>query len=144
MSETHSGEALLHGGGAHGPATDDAETIGELGGAPVASAKRDIRRGPSNASSSYSAANRSDASGEVSVPGGGGPHGGFYNNNNMGNNNNNDAVYDDAAFRQAGPYDGSYTVTPPIIREVQARRNTRIESPSIVPPPGNAGIAQNF
>jgi len=47
---------------------------------------------------------------------------------------------------QAGAY-GDHTYGgggQPVIRDVQARRNTRIESPSMSYQQGNAGIAQNF
>ncbi|KAL5333775.1 hypothetical protein BJX70DRAFT_380027 [Aspergillus crustosus] len=37
------------------------------------------------------------------------------------------------------PYGGQ-----PVIRDVQARRNTQIQNPSVFPRQGNAGIAQNF
>lgn len=51
---------------------------------------------------------------------------------------------DGAAQNGGGPFvDNSYGA-PPVIRDVQARRNTRIESPSVFPQQGNAGIAQNF
>lgn len=132
-SDVPSGDPLLT-DSTH-PLTPDGETIGELGGAPVAGTRRDIHRGPSNASSSYSAANRSDASGEGSLPGAGHP-GNYYNGDG--------AYYDDGHYNHHGQLvDGSYG-SQPIIRDVQARRNTRIENPSIVPPQGNAGIAQNF
>ncbi|EON62678.1 hypothetical protein W97_01902 [Coniosporium apollinis CBS 100218] len=110
--------------------TMDSETIGALGAAPVASSNRaDVRRGPSNASSSYSAGNRSDHSDPpVPVP-------------------NPQDYYNDNAYFQPGPYgDGPYggVVQQPVIRDVSARRNTRIENPSVFPQQGNSGIAQNF
>lgn len=134
MSEAPSGEPLLN--GAHRPTSADSETIGELGGAPVAGTKRDIHRGPSNASSSYSAANRSDVSGDGSVPG-------VAHSTTSGGLS--EGALEDAPFRTHGPYDVPYGGAPPVIRDVQARRNTRIENPTVYPPPpGNAGIAQNF
>ncbi|KAJ9656208.1 hypothetical protein H2201_008620 [Coniosporium apollinis] len=110
--------------------TMDSETIGALGAAPVASSNRaDVRRGPSNASSSYSAGNRSDHSDPpVPVP-------------------NPQDYYTDNAYFQPGPYgDSPYggVVQQPVIRDVSARRNTRIENPSVFPQQGNSGIAQNF
>ena len=133
-SDVHSGDPLV--GSPNGrPLTAGSETLGALGAAPAAmSNSRDIRRGPSNASSAYSGANRSDASGEASVPGGApGPH--YYN----------DGTYYDEAIPQHGPYgDGTYGGGQPVIRDVQARRDTRIESPLVFPQQGNAGIAQNF
>ncbi|UPX17223.1 uncharacterized protein EKO05_0007590 [Ascochyta rabiei] len=89
-----------------------------------------VQRGPSNASSSYSAANRSDASGEY--PG-------------MAANPNE--YYDNQGYYQTSPYgntDPYGTGQQPVIRDVSARRNTRIENPSVFPQQGNSGIAQNF
>ena len=113
----------------HRPETGDSETIGALGAAPAAGNRqdRDIHRGPSNASSAYSAAHQSDTSGD------GGPQ--YYNEH----------MYYDDGIPQHGPYgDGNFGGGPPVIRDVQARRNTRIENPSILPQQGNVGIAQNF
>ncbi|KAI9804026.1 MAG: hypothetical protein M1833_000307 [Piccolia ochrophora] len=130
-SEAHSGDPLLN--SPNRPATAESEPVGALGTGPSAAANRDIRRGPSNASSSYSAANQSDGSGDAPIPAG--AHGANYYNTD----------YDDGNFHQAGPYgEGAYSGGQPVIRDVQARRNTRIESPSVVPHQGNAGIAQNF
>ncbi|KAI9670441.1 MAG: hypothetical protein M1829_004764 [Trizodia sp. TS-e1964] len=129
-SEVQSGDPLIN---SHEPYQLDTEPIGALGAGPVAGNRQDMHRGPSNASSSYSAANRSDASGEAPIPIG----------NHMAGNYHNEAAYYDE--QQQGPYaDGSYGAGQPVIRDVPARRNTRIENPSIVPPQGNAGIAQNF
>ncbi|CAH0059351.1 unnamed protein product [Clonostachys solani] len=86
-----------------------------------------VDRGPSNASSSYSAANRSDGSdiqGGVSYGQG--------------------ATYYDVQDQE--PYtDGHYHDTPaqPVIRDNPARRNTRIENTSHYPQQ-SAGISQNF
>ena len=115
------------------PLSGDSETIGALGVAPAAMGNRQergINRGPSNASSAYSGANRSENSGE------GPPHAlttpQYYN----------EGMTYDEAVPQHGPFgDGSYGGGQPIIRDVQARRNTRIENPSIFP---QSGIAQNF
>lgn len=133
-SDVQSGDPLV--GSPNGrPDTAGSETLGALGAAPVAmSNTRDIHRGPSNASSAYSGANRSDASGELPVPGGA-PGAQYYN----------DGIYYDEGIPQHGPYgDGTYGGGQPVIRDVQARRNTRIENPSVFPQQGNAGIAQNF
>lgn len=118
-------------------AAGETEPIGVLGAAPVAAANSrnaDIHRGPSNASSAYSAANRSEASEE----------------SHMSAAHHNGAFYDDNPYYndmqpQYGAYgDGPYSNNQPVIRDVQARRNTRIESPAVFPRQGNAGIAQNF
>ncbi|KAI9750269.1 MAG: hypothetical protein M4579_006533 [Chaenotheca gracillima] len=108
------------------PAESPTETVGALGGAPVAGANRqdNIHRGTSNASSSYSAANRSDSSGDGPFAGGAHPAG-YYANE-----------LEDSNYYAGGGQ--------PVIRDVQARRNTRIENPSVVPQKGNTGISQNF
>ncbi|OCK81743.1 hypothetical protein K432DRAFT_350443 [Lepidopterella palustris CBS 459.81] len=128
VSEGHSADPLMAGGRRE---TMDSETIGALGAAPVAGQNRsDIHRGPSNASSSYSAGNRSDNSGDIPLP-----------------MSNPQDYYNEAGYYQPGPYagDGAYGVgQQPVIRDVQARRNTRIENPSVFPQQGNSGIAQNF
>ena len=114
--------------------TQDSDNLGQLGaagGAPVAgAAKGDVHRGPSNASSSYSNAARSSSSDGAPMPGTSPQD--YYPNDNPYSH---------------GPYgDGTYGggQGEPIVRDVAARRNTRIENPSIRPPPGNSGIAQNF
>ncbi|PYH41807.1 uncharacterized protein BP01DRAFT_376718 [Aspergillus saccharolyticus JOP 1030-1] len=115
----------------------ETEPIGVLGAAPAAAANNrnvDIHRGPSNASSAYSAANRSEASDESHMSATH-PTGGFYDDN----------PYYSEIQPQYGAYgDGPYGGAPPVIRDVQARRNTRIENPAVFPRQGNAGIAQNF
>ncbi|KAF2142466.1 uncharacterized protein K452DRAFT_19310 [Aplosporella prunicola CBS 121167] len=106
--------------------TMDSEGIGALGAAPVAvNRQSDIHRGPSNASSSYSAANRSDSSDNIPMQ----PdvQTQYY-----------DSGYPYQAYNPNG-YDGQ-----PVVQNVGARRNTRIENPSQYPPAGNSGIAQNF
>ena len=91
----------------------------------------DIRRGPSNASSAYSnGPPHSEASSDVpGVPG----H--YYEQEQPYN-----------VYNNGGPYgDGSYGGTngQPVIRDVQARRNTRIERAPTMPQT-QGGIAQNF
>lgn len=134
-SEAHSSEPLNENGR---PLTQDSETIGALGAAPIASGRqeKDIHRGPSNASSAYSGPARSDGSEDAAGPGGAPGNAQYYDEN---------AYYNDAQ-PQHGPYgDGTYGgSSQPVIRDVQARRNTRIEKPSVFPQQGNAGIAQNF
>ena len=116
------------------PLSEDSETIGALGTGPTNGNRQDIHRGTSNASSAYSGAHRSDTSGEGAVPGGA-PAQQYYN----------EGMFYDEGMPQHGPYgDGSYGGGQPVIRDVSARRNTRIENPSVIPQQGNAGIAQNF
>jgi hypothetical protein len=88
----------------------------------------DIRRGISNASSAYSTAHHSDSSDDAVQ---GAPVGSQY--------------YEDHGRPQPNAYgEMTYGGPQPVIRDVQARRNTRIETPTVVPQHGNAGIAQNF
>lgn len=114
------------------------DEVGALGVAPAAGANPPIRRGPSNASSAYSNGARSDTSdGEPPLP-------------------NSLAVgqpYDytpgqQYGYGQHGPYgDGSYGGAQesgmPVVRDVSARRNTRIQQGGQYQQ-GNSGIAQNF
>ncbi|KAF7115244.1 hypothetical protein CNMCM5793_001671 [Aspergillus hiratsukae] len=114
----------------------ETEPIGVLGAAPPAANNRttDIHRGPSNASSAYSAANRSEAS-EESHMSATHPNAAFYEDN---------PYYSDMQGQYGAYGDGPYVPNQPVIRDVQARRNTRIENPAVFPRQGNAGIAQNF
>jgi hypothetical protein len=121
-SDGQSGEPLVNGPGAGG---DD---IGALGAAPAASGNRGVHRGPSNASSAYSGANYSDGSGDAPLPGGSPQEYGGY-------------MHPDEAIGTANYGDGGWAAQP-VIKDVSARRNTRIENPSVIPHQG--GIAQNF
>jgi hypothetical protein len=89
-----------------------------------------VHRGDSNASSNYSAMTRSDNSDNA--------HAAQFERRFYGP----DGVYDEAYNYSNQPY----TASPPIIQDVQARRNTRIETPTSAhyPQQGNSGIAQNF
>ncbi|KAI1855155.1 hypothetical protein JX266_000020 [Neoarthrinium moseri] len=121
VSDTKSGEPLMS-DGSHSP---EGEILGAMGPATSDNRGGNVHRGPSNASSSYSAAGRSDGSAEngIGVAYGGG---GYYDQ--YGNN----------------PYDnGQQAGGQPIIRDNPARRNTRIENPSHYPQQ-SAGISQNF
>lgn len=116
--------------------SDGIGALGAVGGAAPNSTQNasGVHRGISNASSSYSAANRSDNSGEY--PG-------------MPMSNPQDYYNDNQGYYQSGPYGNNdpYAAQQqpqPIIRDVSARRNTRIENPSVFPQQGNSGIAQNF
>lgn len=107
------------------------EPAGVLGAMAAAgtNSNGDIKRGPSNASSAYSAAGHSDVS-EESHMSAAHPSGGYYGDN---------PYYADTQYGAYG--DDTYQ---PVIRDVQARRNTHIENPGVYPHQGNAGIAQNF
>jgi len=120
--------------------TMSSDELGALGAAPVAgtaAAAGNVRRGPSNASSRYSNGAHSDGSGpdDPVIQGGAGqPY---------------DYGYDQSGpYGQTGPYnDGSYggaASDMPIVRDVSARRNTRIQQASGHYQQGNSGIAQNF
>lgn len=109
------------------------EVMGAMG--PSAGGNRDINRGPSNASSSYSAANRSDGSGEG--PGGYNGGGQYYDQYGSGNPYNDATPY-------GSPPNRAEVSGQPVIRDVSARRNTRIENPSHYPGQQSAGISQNF
>ena len=127
FGENNSGDPLMDQNGAY------AEPVGALGAAPVSANKgTGVNRGPSNASSAYSGgANVSDTSGErVSPIDAGSP-----------------PYYSEYMSPEAGmPHDhadGSWGGQP-VIKDVSARRNTRIENPSVFPQQGNSGISQNF
>lgn len=109
--------------------TMDSDGVAALGSGPAAGQNvSNIHRGPSNASSSYSAGNRSDNSGDYPIP-----------------VNNAQDYYTENGYYQPNPYDNGYAGgQQPVIRDVSARRNTRIENPSVFPQQGNSGIAQNF
>jgi hypothetical protein len=113
--------------------TLDADGIAALGAAPNAittnTKQSGVARGPSNASSSYSAGNHSDNSAEY-----------------PGMPMSNPQEFYEPGFYQNGPYggDNAYASQQPIIRDVSARRNTRIENPSVFPQQGNSGVATNF
>ncbi|KAF2847943.1 hypothetical protein T440DRAFT_470536 [Plenodomus tracheiphilus IPT5] len=121
--------------------TLDSDGIGALGaanGAVAANSAQNatgVHRGPSNASSSYSAANHSDNSGEYPGMAAGGNPQEYYNDQ---------GYYQSGPYGQGDPYGGASANQQPIIRDVSARRNTRIENPSVFPQQGNSGIAQNF
>ena len=119
-----------------GTRSPEGEILGAMGPSAGNNRNGDVRRGPSNASSSYSAGGRS----EGSIDGGG-----------IGYANAADATY----YNQYGtnnPYTETTYGSPPrpselagapIIRDNPARRNTRIESPAHYPQQ-TANVSQNF
>ncbi|UZP34096.1 hypothetical protein NXS19_001912 [Fusarium pseudograminearum] len=117
MSDARSGEPLMD--GSHSP---EGEILGAMGPSAANNRGADVHRGPSNASSSYSAAGRSDASDPVGVPYDAGSA--YYDQ------------YSQNPYSDNGPQQA-------IIRDNPARRNTRIENPSHYPQQ-SAGISQNF
>lgn len=93
-----------------------------------------IHRGPSNASSAYSAGGAHSEISSEHIPTMPGP----YQHEEVPYN-----VYNEMNFGQ-NPYGDAYSQQgdQPVIRDVQARRNTRIERAPTFPQQG--GIAQNF
>lgn len=117
------------------PPSPEGEILGAMGPS-AANNRADVRRGPSNASSSYSAAGRSDGSGDgpIGVAYGGGSN--QYYDQYGGGNPYVDNGYGGQPVEAGGQ---------PVIRDVTARRNTRIENPAHYPQQTQtAGISQNF
>ena len=132
-SDGHSSDPLVG-----RPPTGESD-LGALGAAPVAgSARQDrgVHRGPSNASSAYSnGPARSEGSDDIPLPGGAVAEPYYHD----------DSPYYNDGQAPTGLYgENQHGTGQPVIRDVQARRNTRIEKPSVFPQPGNSGIAQNF
>lgn len=137
VSDTRSGDPLVGSSPNGRPLSGGSEVLGAMGPATSSNRNDDMHRGPSNASSSYSAANRSDGSGEAGVPGGALGAAQYYSNDQYGNTN----PYTETSY--GSPPGRAEMSGQPIIRDVQARRNTRIENPSHFPQQ-SAGISQNF
>lgn len=121
----------------HRPATGESSTMGAMGPPGAAAGAGGLARGTSNASSNYSAfahSDHSDPNNNVGQAIGGGPNDRYYGHPGPA------GYYDD------GGYDPTYDESaPPIIRDVDARRNTRIETPTQDHfPQETRGIAQNF
>jgi len=139
LSDTRSGEQLMHDGS---PPSPEGEILGAMG--PSASNNRggaDVHRGLSNASSSYSGPPHSDGSGDAPIGVAYGSGAQYYDQYGNGN------PYTDGAYpggRQGGsPPETSELSGQPVIRDVTARRNTRIENPAHYPQQ-SVGISQNF
>ena len=134
---SHSGEPLVDGHdaydgmGAGAAGAGGAAAAGAAGyrnkNPPGEPGTNGMKRGPSNASSQYSAAGHTDTSDDAP-----GPDHGY-----------------DTNYSQFTPYRQGTGNTfddnaQPVIRDVDARRNTKIENPSTLPLQGNSGIAANF
>ncbi|OLN95389.1 putative serine-rich protein C11G7.01 [Colletotrichum chlorophyti] len=132
-TDTRSGEPLIN-DGSYSP---DGEILGAMGPSAALNRGAGVQRGPSNASSSYSAGNRSDTSDGIGMAysGSGSVGGGNTYYDQYGNNPYADNSYGDRPTELPGQ---------PVIRDNPARRNTRIENPSHYPQQQNAGISQNF
>nr|XP_036584260.1 transmembrane alpha-helix domain-containing protein [Colletotrichum truncatum]KAF6793649.1 transmembrane alpha-helix domain-containing protein [Colletotrichum truncatum] len=129
MSGGNTGEPLIN-DGSYSP---DGEILGAMGPSAALNRGVGVQRGPSNASSSYSAGNRSDTSD--------GGIGMAYSGSNAYYDQYGNNPYSDNSYGDQRP-----TELPgqPVIRDNPARRNTRIENPSHYPQQQNAGISQNF
>lgn len=153
-SDAHSGDPLV--GRDPRRETMSSDEMGALGmSAAATTGAAGVRRGPSNASSTYSHAGaRSDVS-DLDRPDM--PIGQAYDYSNpaaYGSSYGAGApLAANGAYGQHGPYgDGSYggggvqdghAGGMPVVRDVDARRNTRIQQPGTYQQ-GNTGIAQNF
>lgn len=112
--------------GVDGHQSPEGEILGAMGPSTANNQRGNVRRGPSNASSSYSAGAPSDGSGEIGMAYSEGQGQGY-------------AQYDPYSENQYGSPPGGQ----PVIKDNPARRNTRIENPSHYPQQ-SAGISQNF
>ncbi|GKT49404.1 putative serine/threonine-protein kinase [Colletotrichum spaethianum] len=132
-TDTHSGEPLIN-DGSYSP---DGEILGAMGPSAALNRGAGVQRGPSNASSSYSAGNHSDTSDGIGMA--------YSGSTSAGNGNGYYDQYANNPYSE-GPYDQRANELPgqPVIRDNPARRNTRIENPSHYPQQQNAGISQNF
>lgn len=131
-SDGHSSDPLVH-----NRDTMNSDDLGALGVAPAAAAGNQggIRRGPSNASSAYSAGGRSDHSDDIPpVPA---PNQQYDYNPGQGYGYSQHGPYGD------GTYGGGQDPSMPVVRDLNARRNTQIR-PGGAYQQGNSGIAQNF
>lgn len=125
VSDSRSGEPLNE--GSHSP---EGEILGAMGPSAADNRGANVARGPSNASSSYSAGARSDGSGEGGI-------GVAYSNPEYYNQYGSNNPYAENNGQRPSELGGA-----PVIRDNPARRNTRIENPAHYPQ--NAGISQNF
>lgn len=109
----------------------EGEILGAMGPA-AANNRGDVRRGASNASSSYSAGRSDGSEGGVGVAyGGAGAGGGYYDQ------------YGSSPYEAGYGNAGDNMPAPPIIRDNPARRSARVENPGHFPQQ-SAGISQNF
>ncbi|PSR80294.1 hypothetical protein BD289DRAFT_374284, partial [Coniella lustricola] len=117
---TYPGDPLAN----EGHMSPEGEILGAMGPNSANNRAGNVRRGPSNASSSYSAGAPSDGSGEIGM-----------------------AYSGEQGYTQYDPYSenqlGPQGAAQPVIRDNPARRNTRIENPAHYPQQ-SAGISQNF
>lgn len=134
VSDTRSDNPLVGPNGR--PLSPESDPLGAMGPAAATNRTGDIHRGPSNASSSYSAGARSDGSGEGAVPGGAYGQAQYYSGDNNYGGAYGEGQYGSPPRAEMGGQ--------PVIRDNLARRATRIENPSHFPTQASAGISQNF
>jgi len=139
-TDGHSNAPLINDRG-NPPSTADSSVLGAMNGPQTADNTEGIHRGISNASSNYSAVTHSTQS-DTGQP----------LSHHDAQYYGADAAYEDGYYYSGNPPhqypdDAGYSQAP-VIRDVQARRNTRIETPTNThfPQQGNtgSGIAQNF
>jgi len=139
-TDGHSNAPLINDRG-YPPSTADSSVLGAMNGPQTADNTEGIHRGISNASSNYSAVTHSTQS-DIGQP----------LSHHDAQYYGADAAYEDGYYYSGNPPhqypdDAGYSQAP-VIRDVQARRNTRIETPTNThfPQQGNtgSGIAQNF
>ncbi|CUS06848.1 unnamed protein product [Tuber aestivum] len=139
-TDGHSNAPLINGRG-NPPSTADSSVTGATNGPQTADNTEGVHRGISNASSNYSAVTHSTQS-DTGQP----------LSHHDAQYYGADAVYGDGYYYSGQPPnqypDNAGYSQAPVIRDVQARRNTRIETPTNThfPQQGNtgSGIAQNF
>ncbi|KAK6535150.1 hypothetical protein TWF694_001628 [Orbilia ellipsospora] len=130
------------------PSTADSSTIGAAGPTGLSELDDGLHRGDSVASSRYTNATRHSEGSDIPETTG--------NNAYMNYTVDGNDYYNDVANPYGGEFDyqeqgaeQGYQQPPPMIQQVGARRNTRIENPSDhqyaqISRQGNSGIAQNF
>ncbi|KAK6339071.1 hypothetical protein TWF696_009860 [Orbilia brochopaga] len=125
------------------PSTADSSTIGAAAITGPSELDDGLHRGDSVASSRYTnATRRSEGSDRHVITTGNG----YMTNYHPVDGND---YYNDVANPYAGEHEYNGPASPPMIQQVGARRNTRIENPADshyaqMPRQGNSGIAQNF
>ncbi|KAF3924181.1 hypothetical protein ABW21_db0200581 [Orbilia brochopaga] len=125
------------------PSTADSSTIGAAMITGPSELDDGLHRGDSVASSRYTnATRRSEGSDRHVITTGNG----YMTNYHPVDGND---YYNDVANPYAGEHEYNGPASPPMIQQVGARRNTRIENPADshyaqMPRQGNSGIAQNF
>ncbi|KAF3310179.1 hypothetical protein TWF173_009981 [Orbilia oligospora] len=130
------------------PSTADSSTIGAPATTGPSELDDGLHRGDSVASSRYTNATRqSEDSGAHDVPGNNGHRNTYVSDGNDYYNDVANPYAGDYDYHEHAPEQGYHQ--PPMIQQVGARRNTRIENPpdthyAQMPRQGTSGIAQNF